>query len=51
MTEAPEDLAREIFDPASLLGVVLGPDADTAIDGCTAWCWKSGSGRKRCEKR
>jgi len=34
MTEAPADLAHEIFDLASLLGVVLaGPDADTAIDG------------------
>ncbi len=34
MTEAPEDLAHEIFDLASLLGVVLaGPDADSAIEG------------------
>ena len=34
MSEAPADIANEIFDLSSLLGVVLaGPDADSAIDG------------------
>lgn len=32
--EAPADIAGEIFNLASLLGIVLaGPDADSAIDG------------------
>jgi hypothetical protein len=32
--ETPSELADEIFDFATLLGVLLaGPDADTALDG------------------
>ncbi|MBR1231968.1 hypothetical protein [Bradyrhizobium sp. AUGA SZCCT0182] len=32
--DSPADIAHEIFDLASLLGVLLAqPDAETAIDG------------------